>query len=264
MIIANQEKNNSAVACRVEKGVSMIRIIVCDDNRLFLETLRANIRKILSAHNVDAVIHIYENADSIPDHSIETTDIFFLDIDFSGNKVNGIDVARKIRSVRPNAIIVFVTNYIEYAPEGYEVQAFRYCLKSEIHHKLEQYILHTISKLKSVQEMLQINVSGEIISIPLADILYIESQEHIAVIHVSKADAKMVKSYKFYSSLSSLEERLYSQGFLRIQKSYLVNMRRLKKYQCNEAVLDNGIVLRVSAKSYAEKKKQYLLWKGCQ
>ena len=72
----------------------------------------------------------------------------------------------------------------------------------------------------------------------------------------------MPKTYRFYSSLANLEEHLATQGFLRIQKSYLVNMRRITKYQCNEARLDNGQTLRVSEKNYSENKKQYLLWKG--
>jgi DNA-binding LytR/AlgR family response regulator len=73
-----------------------------------------------------------------------------------------------------------------------------------------------------------------------------------------------VKTYKFYSSLASLEEQLADRGFLRIQKSYLVNMRHLRKLQCAQAVLDNGTVLPVSEKTYGEQRQKYLLWKGRQ
>lgn len=242
----------------------MIQIVLCDDNQEFLTSLRINIRSVLDTHGIDAVLHIFENAESIPEHILASANIFFLDIDFKGKNYTGIDIARNIRQLRRDSIIVFVTNYIEYAPEGYEVQAFRYCLKNEIHLKLEQYLLQTISKLKSQQETIQINISGETITIALADILYIESQSHAAVIYVLKPGSQAVKLYKFYATLSSLEERLSGQGFLRIQKSYLVNMRRMKKFQCSEAVLDNGTILPVSEKNYAQQKKQYLLWKGRQ
>ena len=63
-------------------------------------------------------------------------------------------------------------------------------------------------------------------------------------------------------SLSELEEQLEPKGFLRIHKSYLVNMAHLKKYQSQQAVLSDGTVLRVSARSYAAQKQKYLLWKG--
>ena len=230
MIIANDDMTNSAVFRRAEIGVSMIRIVLCDDNHSFLTSLRTDIRNVFNAHKIDTVIHIFEDAESIPDYVLTSSDIFFLDIDFSEKEYNGIDIAKKIRRFRQDSIIVFVTNYIEYAPEGYEVQAFRYCLKNEIHLKLEQYLLQTISKLKSEQETIQINISGETITIPLSDILYIESQGHTAVIHVQKCGTQNHKLYKFYSTLTSLEQKLSEQGFLRIQKSYLVNMRRMKQF----------------------------------
>lgn len=264
MMTVNNEMSSSTASCRVEIGDPAIRIVICDDDHPFLVSLRTNIRRVLKAHKMDAVIHIFEEAESIPDRILSSADIFFLDIDFREKEYNGIDIARKIRHQRQDSIIIFVTNYIEYAPAGYEVQAFRYCLKNEIHLKLEQYLLQTISKLKTEQETIQINISGEIITIPLTDILYIESQGHTAVIHIQKPGTQNQKAYKFYATLISLEQSLAERGFLRIQKSYLVNMRRMKRFQCTEAVLDNDIVLRVSEKNYAEAKKKYLLWKGRQ
>lgn len=242
----------------------MIRIVLCDDSQEFLTALRSSIRTVLDAHGIDAVLHTFENSESIPENILASADIFFLDIDFEGKEYTGIDIARNIRQFQNDSIIVFVTNYIEYAPEGYEVQAFRYCLKSEIHLKLEQYLLQTISKLNSCKEMMQVNISGETVSIMLADILYIEAQGHTAVIHILKPGSQTSKTYKFYSTSTSLEERLSEQGFLRIQKSYLANMRRMKRFGCNKAVFDNGTVLPVSEKNYAQQKKQYLLWKGRQ
>ena len=63
----------------------------------------------------------------------------------------------------------------------------------------------------------------------------------------------------YKNTVSRIPQVMYSK---RTNKSYLVNMRRIKKYQCNEAELDNGQILRVSEKNYAENKKRYLLWKG--
>lgn len=264
MIKTKQNLTDTAVPCRAEIGVNMLQIIICDDNPPFMETMRTKIREILNRNRIEAVIYNYENAESIPEQLLLKCDVFFLDIDFSEKQYTGIDIARKIRKVRQDSVLIFVTNFIEYAPEGYEVQAFRYLLKKDVHTKLEHCLLQTIEKLKSEQEKIQINISGEILSLPLTEILYIESQGHLAVIHSLKQGTQAVKTYRFYSSLSDLENQLSTQGFLRIQKSYLVNMRRIKKYQCTGAVLDNGTVLKVSEKNYAEQKKQYLLWKGRQ
>lgn len=240
----------------------MIQIVLCDDNPSFLETLRLEIRNILKQHKMDAAVHVFQNPECIPENTLSSCDICFLDIDFPGNECTGIDIAKRIRKLRMDSILIFITNFIEYAPEGYEVQAFRYLLKSEIHTKLEPYLMQAISRLRTEQESLQLNISGETITLLLKEILYIESQGHTAVIHLTKQGTHKV--YRFYASLTSLEQSLSSRGFLRIQKSYLVNMRRLKKYQCTEAVLDDGTVLPVSEKNYGKQKQQFLLWKGQQ
>lgn len=262
MIKANNDSLYSAVPCQAVIGGYMIRVLLCDDNVAFLELLRNEIRKTLKAHKIEGIIHVHSCVEEIPEHLLSDFNIYFLDIDFDQKQYNGIDLAKRIRACNPDAIIVFVTNFIEYAPEGYEVQAFRYLLKRDIQIKLKECLLQTVSKLQTEQKSMQINISGEILTIPLVDILYIEAQGHLALVHILKLGSHVPKTYRFYSSLTNLEEQLATQGFLRIQKSFLVNMRRIKKYQCNEAQLDNGQTLRVSEKKYAENKKKYLLWKG--
>lgn len=264
MIKAAKNETTSSIISWNETGVPMIRIILCDDDAIFLERIRSDIRATLKRLGIEAVIQIFTEAEMIPQKTMQECDIVFLDIDFNDKKYTGIDVARKIREARKRAIIIFLTNYIEYAPEGYEVQAFRYVLKSEIDKKLPQYLQAAMNSLFAEKEPFQINVSGEPVTLYLEDILYIEARGHNAMIFTQKTgkNLDLKKEYKVYSSLSKLEQQLSERGFLRIQKSYIVNMRRLKLYRCNEALLDNGITLPVSEKAYSENKKKFLLWRG--
>lgn len=264
MIKYIQKTAGISVPSREEIGATMIRVILCDDDPIFLERIRSEIREALKSMKTDAIIHMFDAAENIPDTLLTSCDLYFLDIDFSQKSYTGIDIAKKIRRASQDSIIIFLTNYIEYAPEGYEVQAFRYVLKSEVHRKLKQYLREAIDKLLADKETIQISISGEPVTLYLEDILYIESQAHTAVIYTQKMKSSSTKvhEYKLYASLTGLEQQLSNRGFLRIQKSFLVNMRRIKQYKCNEATLDNGILLPVSEKTYAEQKKKYLLWKG--
>lgn len=243
----------------------MLQILICDDDLKMLEKMRTIVEATLSRSGTKAKIHTFLDALQISETMLSSCDIALLDVDFENEKYTGMDIARKLRKVRKNAVIIFVTNFIEYAPEGYEVQAFRYVLKREIEQELPEVILLAIKQLREKNETFKIQVNGEIIDLTVDSILYIEVLQHNVTVHVRKGTAgREMKTYSFYASLSSLEERLAPLGFLRIHKSYLVNMRYLKKLQCRQALLDNGKVLRVSEKSYAEKKKQYLLWRGWQ
>ena len=180
MIKSNNDTICAAVPCQAVIGGYMIHVLLCDDNAPFLETLRSEIRRILKAHKIEGVIHMYSCVEEIPEHLLSDCDIYFLDVDLERKQYTGIDLAKRIRENNSDAIIVFATNFIEYAPEGYEVQAFRYLLKRNIQSKLKECLLQTISKLQTDRESIQINISGEIITIPLVDILYIESQGHLA------------------------------------------------------------------------------------
>ena len=238
----------------------MLQILICDDDEIFLRSMREQVEDCLAQLGHSARIFVCKSIGEISPSIMMGCDLALLDVDFGKTRKNGIDVARKLREVRNDAVIVFVTNYIEYAPEGYEVQAFRYIMKKDIGKKLRNCLKQAIDKLFMSREVLRIKINGEPISLPITSILYIESQLRIALIYVQKENA--VKQYRCYATISELEEQLEAQGFLRIHKSYLVNMRHLEKYQCREVVLSNGTALKASALNYSQQKQKYLFWKG--
>ncbi len=241
----------------------MLNILICDDDANMLAAIRAIVESVLKEDGERARIHALSDAASISDQILSGCDIALLDIDFDGAACTGMDIARRIRELGADAVILFVTNFIEYAPAGYEVRAFRYILKRDLKADLKAILPLALKQLN--QETLPIQVNGEIIKIPLEDILYLEVQQHnVTVVMRTVLPDHKQREYDFYGSLSELEERLEPLGFLRIHKSYLVNMKHLKKFQCREATLDNGMTLRVGEKSYAENKQKFLLWKGWQ
>ena len=244
-------------------GDTMLSILICDDDANMIVAMQSTTESVLKEANVKAKILTFLDAATISEQILSNCDIALLDIDFDGAAYNGMDIARKIRAWGADTVIIFVTIFIEYSPAGYEVRAFRYILKRDLNADLKAILPLALKQLN--QETLPIQVNGEIIKVPLDDILYLEVQQHNVTVVTRKVmpDRKQ-KKYNFYASLSDLEERLEPLGFLRIHKSYLVNMKHLKKFQCREAMLDNGMTLRVGEKSYAENKQKFLLWKGWQ
>ena len=233
-----------------------INIIACDDDSTFLDAFRAKILDVFAKLNTNADIRLFTNFGELRDEQLAVCDIAFLDIDFVGHERNGLDIARRLREVNSRALIFFITNFIEYAPEGYEVQAFRYILKWDLDAVLGRYLMQALEKLSEAGDTLQLQTDGALLELPYSEILYLEVLGH------SVSVVTETETYTINASLSSFEQQLENHGFLRVHKSYLVNMRHIKKFQCRELTLSNGAVLRVSEKSYAEQKRKYLLWKG--
>jgi DNA-binding LytR/AlgR family response regulator len=239
-------------------AVKEIRVLICDDNRESLDVIRQKAAEIFAKLNIQGKFDLYSTCESVSEDSLNNCDIALLDVDFEGQTSNGIDLARKVRQVNKRAVILFITNFIEYAPEGYEVQAFRYILKRDLDTVLGRYLMEAMELLSDSWDCLRLDYRGELLELPFDSILYLEVLGHSVSI-VTEGE-----TYTLSASLSSFEQELENHGFLRVHKSYLVNMRHIKKFQCRELTLDNGTAIRVSEKSYAEQKRKYLLWKGWQ
>lgn len=236
-------------------------ILVCDDDPAFLTAVSQQATDTFGSLGVPFKLHAFTSMEQLSAPVLAACDIALLDVDFEQKRYTGIDIAKKLRSVRKDAVIIFITNYIEYAPEGYEVQAFRYLLKKDLHRRLPEYLQAAVHLLQSTRQTFKIKIHGEVIDIPLKQVLYMESQGRKVTIYIKK-DSGM-KEYSYYASISTLEKQLTDNGFLRIHKSYLVNMRYLKAFRHDKAILSTDILLPVSQKNYAARKQEYLFWKGC-
>lgn len=118
--------------------------------------------------------------------------------------------------------------------------------------------MQALEQLYEGRETLRLQCRGEYVDLPFECVLYLEVMQHS--VSVVAAD----ETYTVSASLSSFEQHLEKHGFLRVHKSYLVNMKHIRKFTCRELLLDNGTSLRVSEKNYMEQKQKYLLWKGWQ
>ena len=240
----------------------MISIVICDDDAAFAQRLKAAVETILERGKTAARIHAFSSAEEIGQETLADCDVAFFDIDFAEKSYNGLDVARRLRALRDDAVIVFVTNYVEYAPEGYELRAFRYLLKDELAQKLPSCVEQALEALQRERSELKILIDGEQIALGVRDIVYLESMGHSLIYHVRCKGYEPDRTYSCYGAIGKMEEELAGNGFLRTQKSYLVNMAHIRKLSSQELLLSNGVCLPVSAKNYADCKRQYLLWRG--
>jgi two-component system, LytTR family, response regulator len=161
-------------------------------------------------------------------------DIVFLDIKMPGR--SGFDILddlSKIRSVNP--YIVFTTAFDEFAIKAFEYAAFDYLLKPIEPQRLTDTILRCIDGrrsgdkqktdllLSSVRKLQFRSITG-IIFIEPSEIVYVEAEGNYSVFHFSNNKTETVTIL-----LGKLEEQLSSDNFLRISRSFIINLDYLKK-----------------------------------
>lgn len=232
-----------------------MKVLICDDELEMVKLETSLLKTYCQENNLTTVFCTFTDPSQASNE--DKVDIALLDIDMG--KLNGIDLARKLRAKNPDAVLIFVTNFIQYAPEGYEVQAFRYLLKNDISQKLIPYFSEALQQILSHRQTVTFSISGETIDVQTKNILYLESERHIIVMHLINDERA---EYRFYGNMSAISDRLKNLVFLRIHKSYLVNMEYIELFQYEKVSLKGGIYLPSSEKKHKELKQMYLKWRG--
>lgn len=240
----------------MKPAVIWIRILLCDDDPVFLRKIKGMLETYLQSHQIPAKIHALQGWNHLAERILDSCDMAFLDIPLPSSDLTGLDIAKKLRAAREDAVIIFVSNHLTYAPACFEVQAFRYLLKSEFDQKFDLYLRQALERLQCFRKTIKIKSRGEMAELPVGNIVYAESRQHQVCIHLKDGE-----SHVCYGSLSSLEVPLCPLGFLRVHRSFLVNMLYILKLQSQKVVLKDGTALKVSERNYSELKTQYQTWK---
>lgn len=228
-----------------------MRIAVCDDEPQYRQQAVQAIHEC--TRSLDILTDVFENGnDFLQSFRKNPYDLVFLDIEMP--EIDGISLARKLRELSRDVPIVFLTSHIEYALEGYEVNALRYLTKpiqSEKLHELLGYVMERMQEQRTL--WLKTDMGEE--RVLVKDILYLEAQNQNILIRTAKWD------YLVRYNLGEYEKELSEDGFFRIHRGYLVSLRHVKSLGKHELTLSNSTVLPVSRtkeKSLKEALFQYI------
>lgn len=220
----------------------MYRFAVCDDNQEDMEYIEKLIRvwnqsagyqiRIERFPSGEAFLFAYEDDPGF--------DVLFLDIEMK--EISGIDLAQKLRELGSGIQIVFVTGYMEYIAQGYDVEALHYLLKPVTEEKLCGVLNRAMERLKNRERELTLATPEGIVRIPLAEIRYLEVMGNYVTIHGRE-------SCSVKRTLSQLEE-LLDERFYRIHRSYIVNLQLVKKCTRTEVILKDDTALPLSRRNY--------------
>lgn len=231
----------------------MIQCIAIDDEPLALRQIVAYVEKtpFLELKNsfespIDALAFLQNNS----------VDLMFVDINMPD--LNGMDF---VKSLTNPPKIIFTTAYSEYALEGFKVDAVDYLLKpidysgflkaatkANIRFNNEQ---KTPEELKSNDDFLFIKSEYKIIRVKIEDIKYIEGMREYIRIHLVNEKPVMT-----LLSMKAMEKQLENKQFMRVHRSYIVNLQKINTIERNRIVFDK-VYIPVS-EQHKEKFQEYV------
>ncbi len=237
----------------------MLKIAICDDEEFFINKIASLINNYAKEKNINISFDCFFSGNEfIKSKSIYEYQVVFLDIHFAKNQINGIEIGKTIRECKSQSIIVYVSSLLEYAPQGYEVNAYRFLLKQKLDNDFERCMDDILKYINFSKDAFSMKIDGETIKIPYEEILYFESWKRVVHVHTTTSD----KIFEFYSTLQELENQLEHKGFLRIQKSYIVNIKNVVNMKNYAVILKNGEILKASVKQWKTIISVFLQWKG--
>ncbi|MBD7916623.1 response regulator transcription factor, partial [Clostridium sp. Sa3CUN1] len=164
----------------------MISIAICDNEITSVEDIENKVKiisnKLLFLANIDRFFTGIELIEEIK-YGMKY-DIIYLDIELDNE--NGIDVARKIREIDMNVLIIYITNYENFAKEAFEVNAFRFLNKPIDNILFERYFINAKDMLLNNNQYFYYKYNKINYKIKLNEIIYFESDKRKTYIVTSK------------------------------------------------------------------------------
>lgn len=233
-----------------------IRCMIVDDEPLALGLIEDYVLKTPFLELVNTFNSPFQAIDAL---QTEKVDLIFLDIQMPG--ISGIEFSKLLQN---GPKVIFTTAYNQYAIDGFKVDALDYLVKPINYHEFLKAsnkaltwfsMIEKNSEIKSVEptsSSIFVKSEYKLLKVELNDILYIEGLKDYVKIYL-KDQSKPILSLM---SLKNLEEKLSTSQFMRVHRSFIVNLHQISKIERNRIVF--GSVYIPIAESYKEQFQDFL------
>lgn len=219
-----------------------MKAIAVDDETLALSVIDIFCKKTSIIDLVEQFSSGQEALDYIENNKV---DLVFLDINMP--HMTGVEVAKIINN---RAMIIFTTAYQDYAVEGFELEAIDYLMKPFSYDRFCKAIdrANELLTLRQDKERgVQSNTNAHIMVKSESTLVKIEI-DSIIVIEGLKDYIKIITTHKRYvtkNTMKNIEQNLGGFGFVRVQKSYVVNLSRVISFEGETLTMEGDIMIPV-------------------
>lgn len=209
-----------------------MKILICDDEAHFLEMVKAHVSEYMANRFIPCQIVATSSSNDVL-RSTERFDLAFLDIQMAD--VDGISLAKALKSRNPKLIIFFVTNYDAYQDDAMDLQAFRYFGKPFDVARLYAGLDKAMEYIDGAYVDVFVQEGRASQRILVDDILYVTREERKTAIITRESTITTPESFDSWC------EKLPTLFFYAVHKSYLVNLHYVDRYCYSELYLTNAV-----------------------
>ncbi len=225
----------------------MINIAVCDDDTIFIsETLKYAVYMAVKAAELNPDVRYFTDGTLLLKEFQSGTyyDIVILDIDMP--KINGKELAAKLREIDMSFFLVFVTSYSDELPNTipYRINAFIPKNGNVKNYGTELARVFTeYQKIKPEREMIEVNKDGEsiYIAIPLNSIYWFKFSEKVISMKTNLEEYILTEK-----TFSKIAEKYICKGFFEVHRNTLVNLKKIRSVGESSVILEDGEKLPLS------------------
>ena len=226
-------------------GKIMLRIAICDDEEVFGQHLKQIVSGFFEERQVPCEISLFGSGEEFVKLNMDMAKYQIVFLDINMEEMDGISTAKRLRELCKETFVVFVTAFINYALDGYEVDAIRYILKnsSNFDKSVNECIEAILEKMHYAVKIQRFVFKEGTKDINEDNIVYIESNLHELCFYIMRHELEV---NRMDDTLNNIENILDDTKFVRIHQSYLVNMKYVKSMRLQKAMLIDGTELPIA------------------
>lgn len=218
------------------------KVAICDDSDADRRYIMNMVRSWASAAGHEVQIDGFPSAESFLFRYAGESDYDILLLDIEMGAMDGVTMAKELRKSNDTVQIIFITGYSDYISEGYEVAALHYLMKPVNEEKLCLVLDRAAEKLAKNERVLNFEVSGEMVRVPIYQIRYADVLGNYVTVHAqTDVTVKM--------TLGELEKQL-DERFYRVGRSALVNLTQISRVTRSEIRLNDGTAIPLPRGAY--------------
>ena len=218
------------------------RIAICDDSAVDAGYVEGILRDWAAERELDILAERFQSAEQFLFHYEEDKNYDILLLDIEMGEIDGVTMAKTVRKDNEAVQIVFITGYSDYIAEGYEVAALHYLMKPVGREKLFAVLDRALEKCCKNARCLNLELSGEIVRIPLYEVRYLDVRQNYVTVHAKQ-------DYTVKRTLAEFEAVL-DETFCRVGRSMIVNLRQIRRVTKKEVFLADGTALPLPRGAY--------------